>query len=132
MSKPIVFISHLRIKEGALDAYPQMQHEASAQLEADKPQTLAFLPYMSADRRHVTIVHVFADAASMDLHFEGAEQRSAAAFAVLVPEGWEIYGTPSSRVVDFMRNAAAASGVPLQVQPDNVAGYLRLARPTKR
>jgi hypothetical protein len=127
MTEPIVFISHFKIKEGALDAYRQMQHEAVRALEADKPRTLAMLPYLDADGTRLTIVHLFADAESMDLHFVGAAERSAAAYEVLVPDGWEIYGTPSDQALDTMRNAAVASGVSLTLQPDYVGGFLRQA-----
>jgi hypothetical protein len=127
MTEPIVFISHFRIKEGALDAYRRMHHEAVRALEADKPRTLAFLPYLDEDGTRLTILHLFADAESMDLHFKGAEERSAKAYEVLVPDGWDIYGTPSDQVLDAMRNAAGASGVTLTLQPEYVGGFLRHA-----
>jgi len=107
---PIVFISHFRIKEGALDAYRELQHDIARKLEAQKPRTLVFLTYVDATGTQMTAVHVFADAESMDLHFQGAEGRSAAAYEFLVPEGWEIYGVPSDQAVEMMRNAAATSG----------------------
>lgn len=131
MSQPIVFISHFRIKEGSLDAYRQLQREVARMLEAEKPRTLVFLTYVDANGSRMTAVHVFADAESMDLHFEGAEERSAAAYEFLVPEGWEIYGAPSDQAVAMMRNAAAASGVTLNVQGEHVAGFLRPAGATE-
>jgi hypothetical protein len=63
----------------------------------------------------------------MDLHFEGADERARAAYEVLEPEGWEIYGTPSDQVLESMRQAAASAGVPLIVEPDYAGGFLRLA-----
>lgn len=131
MSEPIVFISHFRIKEGTLDAYRQLQREVVRMLEAEKPRTLVFLTYVDANGTRMTAVHVFADAESMDLHFEGAKDRSAAAYEFLVPEGWEIYGTPSEQAVEMMRDAAAASGVTLNVQAEHVAGFLRPAWATE-
>lgn len=131
MSEPIVFISHFLIKEGTLGAYRQLQHEVARMLEAEKPRTLAFLTYVDADGSCMTAVHIFADAESMDLHFEGAEERSAAAYEFLVPDGWEIYGTPSEQVIDMMRNAAEASGVTLKTQAEHVAGFLRLIGATE-
>jgi hypothetical protein len=127
MSEPIVFISHFRIKEGALDEYRDMQRTATAGLEADKPQTLLFLSYLDDGGERLTIVHAFADADAMDLHVEGAEERSARAFEVLIPDGWEIYGSPSSDVVESIRSSAASFGVSFTHQPDFVAGFLRVA-----
>jgi hypothetical protein len=42
------------------------------------------------------------------------------------PRGWEIYGTPSDRVLKMMRQEAASAGVSLSVQPDYLTGFLRL------
>ena len=39
MSKPIVFISHFRIKQGAAEAYRALQREVTSAVHADKPQT---------------------------------------------------------------------------------------------
>ena len=128
MSEPIVFISHFLIKEGSLDAYRQLQREVAKALHAEKPRTLVFLTYVRHDGTRMTAVHVFADAESMDRHFEGADERTAAAYEFLVPDGWEIYGSPSTQVVDTMRDAAKASGVPLAVQAEHVAGFMRIAR----
>ena len=127
MTNPIVFISHFRIKEGSLEAYRQLQREVARMLEAEKPRTLVFLTYVDAEGSQMTAVHVFADAESMDLHFEGAAERSAAAYEFLVPDGWEIYGTPSANVIEMMRGAAASSGVRLNVQAELVAGFVRAA-----
>ena len=128
MSEPIVFISHFQIREGALDAYRQLQREVASDLEAAKPRTLVFLTYVDTAGGQMTAVHVFADAESMDLHFEGSDERSAAAYEFLQPDGWEIYGKPSDQVLGAMRNAATASGVELKVHAEHVAGFLRTAR----
>jgi hypothetical protein len=126
MSEPIVFISHLRVKEGAADAYRQLQREVVPKLEVDKPRTLVFLTYLDGDGANMTVVHVFADAEAMGLHFEGAEERAKAAYEVLIPDRWEIYGPASEAAVETIRNAAASSGATLTLQPEYVAGFLRL------
>lgn len=125
MSEPIVFISHLRVKEGKLDAYRHLQRDAARRLQAEKPRTLVFLTYLNAEGTQMTAVHVFADAESMDLHFQGSEERSKTAYEVLEPEGWEIYGSPSDAALETMQQAAASSGVTLTVQAEHVAGFLR-------
>ena len=128
MSKPIVLISHFRIKRGAAEAYRALQREVTSAVHADKPQTLAFLSYLDADAAHMTAIHAFGDEVSMDVHFEGADERSRVAYEFLVPDGWEIYGAPSRRALETIRAAAASSGVGLTLQPELVAGFLRLYR----
>ena len=47
----------------------------------------------------------------------GAEERSEAAYELLEPNGWEIYGAPSDSALLMIRQAADAFGVTLSVQP---------------
>jgi hypothetical protein len=124
-AEPIVFISHFRVKEGMLEPYKDLARKVTPLLQAEKPRTLAYLFYLSPSGSEATIVHVFPDAESMDLHAQGSEERSRVAFEFLVPSGWEIYGTPSNAVLAQMRQAASASGVTLTVQPDYFDGFLR-------
>lgn len=126
MSEPIVFISHFLVKEGKLDGLKQLSQEAAKRLEAEKPRTLVFLAYLSDGGTQVSFVHVVADAESMDLHVQGVAERSGAAYEYLELEGFEIYGTPSSGVLEMMRQEATSAGVTLSVQPDHLAGFLRL------
>ena len=126
MSEPIVFISHLRVKEGKLDSLRQLSQVATKRLETEKPRTLVFLAYLDDSGDRVSFVHVFGDAESMDLHVQGADERSKAAYELLEPDGWEIYGRPSDQVLASMREMAGAFGVTLTLQPEYVAGFLRV------
>ena len=124
-AEPIVFISHLRVKEGKLDILRQFSPVGTKRLETEKPRTLVFLAYLDDSGDRVSFVHVFADAESMDLHVKGAEERSKAAYEFLQPDGWEIYGQPSDDVIKSMRQAAESSGVTLTLQSEYLAGFLR-------
>jgi len=125
MSEPIVFISHFRVREGKLDSLRQLSHVVTKRLETEKPRTLVFLAYLDDSGDRVSFVHVFGDAESMDLHFQGADERSKAAYELLEPEGWEIYGRPSDPALETMRRQATSSGVSLTVQDEHMAGFLR-------
>lgn len=130
MAHPIVFISHFTIKPGKLDALKLFAREVAIRLEAEKPQTLIFLDYLDQKGTHATFVHMFADPEAMDLHFGGAQERSQSAFEFMNPNGWEIYGKPSEAVLAAMRQAATSAGVPLVVQPEYLAGFMRLSGKT--
>ena len=127
MSEPVMFISHFRIKEGMLGAVKELQGVVTPRPEAEKPQTLAFLAYLSEESTEVAFVHLFADADSMDAHFEGAQERAKTAYELMEPQGWDIYGSPSSQALEGLRKAAMSAGVALTVQPTFLAGFLRLA-----
>lgn len=123
---PIVFTSHFRVRGGTFESFATLQRDVAARLEAEKPRTLALLVFTDEERATVTIVHVFGDAESMDLHVEGAAERSRAAYEFLIPAGWEIFGTPSDAVVAMLREAAATASVPLTLRPTFIGGFLRM------
>jgi quinol monooxygenase YgiN len=127
MSEPIVFISHFRVKPGKVEAYRKLQRVTAKLLLAEKPRTLVYLSYLTDNGEQITIVHGFADAESMDLHVQGAWERAKAGFELFQPDGWEIYGKPSEAVVNQMHETAARFGVTLTLQPEYVAGFLRVA-----
>jgi hypothetical protein len=122
---PIVFISHFTIKAGKLETLKLLAQDVAIRLEAEKPQTLVFLHYLDDKGTQVTFVHVFADAEAMDVHFRGAQERSRVAFEFVDPKGWEIYGHPSDAALGTMRKAATSAGVPLTIQPEYLAGFVR-------
>jgi hypothetical protein len=73
-----------------------------------------------------SVAHVFPDAEAADLHFEGADERARAAYENLEPAGLEVYGRMSPHAAEAMRRMAASAGVPLTVQTETLAGFLRL------
>ena len=113
MSEPVVFISHFAIKEGALDDLKRMTADGAAGLFDEKPGTVLFLSYLDEDGGRISFLHAFPDADALDRHVEGADERSAAAYELIEPRGWEFYGTPSDRVMEGMRASAERFGVVL-------------------
>jgi quinol monooxygenase YgiN len=124
MSEPVVFISRFRIKAGQRRAYAALAADATPRLQAEKPQTLVFLSYLGDDDS-LSIIHIFPDAEAMDRHLEGSEQRGAAAMPLLVPLGWELYGSVSQAALASMTQRAATVGVPLTVHAEFLSGFLR-------
>ena len=127
MSEPVVFISHFAVKEGALDELKRMSGAAVEGIRAGKPRTVLFLSYLDEQGGRISFLHAFPDADAMDQHFEGADERAAAAFKFIEPRGCECSGKPSERAMEGMRATAAKFGVPLVVEPEFNAGFLRLA-----
>ena len=124
MTEPVVFVSHFTVRSGRLNELRQQFRQVLEMLEAEKARTTAQLTYLDETGTKASIVHVSADAATMDIHFQGAEERSRGAYEFMDPAGWEIYGTPSA-AVRMMRQAAASAGVVLTVQPEHLGGFLR-------
>jgi hypothetical protein len=126
VSEPVVFISHFGLKEGKLERFEQYFREGASVLDAEKPRTAAFLAYFDNASGHLAIVHVFSDAAAMDLHFEGAGERAQAAYEFITPAGFEIYGSPSPRVLEMMRRSDESPGAGLTIRAEHLGGFIRL------
>jgi len=129
MSEPIAFISHFTVKQGKRNDVTRLFQDVSKRLEADKPRTLVFLSFFNEDQTRVSFLHFFADSESMDIHFEGSDERGQAAYEYVDPVGWEFYGRPSPQALETMRQAAASAGATLTVEPDYLGGFLRVASP---
>lgn len=125
MSDPIVYISRWRIKEGRTGDFEAMVREATPRLEAAKPRTLGFMQFLDDDGRGLTIIHVFADAEGFEAHLEGSGTRAQAAYELIEPVGFEMYGTPTDASWDAFRDILQA-GHPFLRQPRFLAGFLRL------
>ena len=125
MTDAIVFISRNRVLPGRLDGLRAFLAAGAPMIEAAKPRTLAFLPYLDADGGQLSIVHVFADAAAFDLHLAGADDRSTAAYEFIAPLGFELYGRVSDSARSALSAAAGAAGVQLRLAPELPAGFLR-------
>jgi hypothetical protein len=122
----VVFISHFTVREGKLDDLKRLAEEVEQSLRETKPRTAAWLIYLEDGGPGVSFVHFFPDADAMDLHFEGSDERTAAVYEFVEPDGFEIYGTPSAEALETMQQAAAGSGVPLVVESEHLGGFLRL------
>ena len=97
MSEPVVFISHFKVKEGKLDELKRLAGEVERSLREDKPRTAAWLVYVNEDGTRVSFVHCFPDADSMDLHFEGSDERSAAVYEFVEQMGSRSTAGPAMR-----------------------------------
>ena len=125
MPEPIVFVSRSRVKDGQLEGFREFVRDGARALDVEKPGTVLFLVYLDASGTEASIVHAFPDADAMDAHLQGVDERSGAADAFIETTGYEIYGTPSPRVLEAMQGFAAAEGVPLSIIPAYIGGYLR-------
>jgi hypothetical protein len=125
MYEPIVFVSHLRVKEDMFDAFKESSQEAFQMMEASKPGTLFHAGFVSEDHSQVSFVHVFPNAEAMDDHMGGVEDRTNKAFEFLETVGYEIYGMPSEQVMQMMEQFAGP-GIALTIEPEYFGGYMRL------
>ena len=127
MSEPVFFISHFAIKEGALEDLKARSGEVIQRLREEKPRTVLFLSYLDEEGGRISFLHAFPDADALDEHFAGADERAAAVYEFIEPQGWEFYGRASEQALAGMRATAERFGVPVVVEPRFNGGFLRLA-----
>ncbi len=125
MSEPIVFISRNLIREGRRAEFASLYANAVDLIYGTKPETSLFAAYVDEGGTEVAIVHAFAGAAAMALHFEGSDERSATVSELIEPAGFEIYGRARVAAVDQLRREAESAGISLTVYPDPIGGFLR-------
>jgi hypothetical protein len=98
--QPLVYVDTSEVREGALGQLREAIGALAGFVEQNEPRLVSYSVYFSEDGRRMTVVHVHADAASLDHHMEVAGPRFAA-FADLVRlSSIHIYGTRARRRSD--------------------------------
>jgi quinol monooxygenase YgiN len=131
MAAPFIVIRTFRIKEGQLEAFRQFLPKFFNAIEAKEPRLLALNAYLNEDGSEASFVHVHPDAASMELHEHVAHEHIDEVRRQFLDAttGLDVYGRPSDAVLQKTRHMAG-SGVPLNIMPEHVGGFTRLAGTT--
>jgi hypothetical protein len=126
MSGPFIFIATNRLKPGKLDDERARVPGLVDFIEANEPRLIAFNEYVNEEGTEVAVVQVHRDANSMAFHMGVVAERAATAYAETLEAttGIQVFGTPSSAVVEMLRRQAGA-GVPLSVKPNHLGGFIR-------
>jgi hypothetical protein len=124
MTKPIIFISRNRVKEGMLDAFKKHYQESIPRTEAAKPETLIQLAYVNDDFSKMDIIRLFSNAEALDLQLQGADERSKITYQFIEPTSVEIYGTPSNFSLEMLKKVAG-SGIAVSIFPEFIGGFMR-------
>jgi hypothetical protein len=124
MSEPIIFISNQRVKEGKLEEYKLYYRQVAEQAKANKPGTAAHLAYLNEEGSELSIIHIFPDAESMELHMKGVDELAKKAYEYVEILSFEIYGKPSDMVLERMMQIVG-SRIALNIRPQLIGGYIR-------
>jgi hypothetical protein len=124
MSEPIIFISNQKVKEGKLEGYKQYYRQVAEQAKAEKPGTIAHLAYLNEEGAELSIIHIFPDAESMELHMKGVDELAKKAYEYVEILSFEIYGKPADTVLERMMQIVG-SRIALNIKPQLIGGYIR-------
>ena len=124
MSEPIIFISNQKVKEGKLEGYKQYYRQVAEQAKANKPGTVAHLAFHNEEGSELSIIHIFPDAESMELHMIGVDELAKKAYDYVEILSFEIYGKPTEPVLESMMQIVGSS-IALNIRPHLIGGYIR-------
>jgi hypothetical protein len=125
MAEPIIFISRNRILDGRRSEFEAAFAAAVGMIGSNKPRTALFAAYLDEAGTEVRVVHAFPDPEAMAAHFEGSEDRSASASALITPAGFEVFGPAPSAAVYQLRHEAEIAGIGVDVFDNAIGGFLR-------
>lgn len=132
MSGPLIFVTTAKIKPGRLDDYKQFATELLASFKAREPQLIAMHIFLNEQGTEMTSIHVHPNAASMDLHLKVLDQVLGEDMSEWVTRAdfleikhIEIYGTPSTAVLEANQKWVDSGAIRREVKPVHVAGFTR-------
>jgi quinol monooxygenase YgiN len=124
MSQPLVYVDTSDVREGRLEELKDAIAELADFVDANEPQILAYSVYLSEDGSEMTVIHVHADAASLEYHMDLAGP-AFGKFADLVRlKSIRIYGEPGEQALNKLRDKARLLGGSVTVH-DAHAGFGR-------
>lgn len=110
MSPPIVYVDRSEIQEGRIGELTRAIGDLARHVAANEPRLLAYDVYFSADRSTMAVIHVHPDSASLELHMQVVAPLLPPFSDLIRLQAIDVYGTPSTEVLDLLRRKAAALG----------------------
>ena len=125
MSGPIVYIDRSEVRPGKLAELKQGIAELADFVEANEPNLGSYLVYFTEDGTEMIVIHTHADSATLQRHFQVAGP-AFAKFANLVRmRSIDVYGTPTSALLDGIRQKAFLLGSATVTVHEFHAGFTR-------
>jgi hypothetical protein len=109
-SEPIVYIDHSDIREGSLDELKVGVSRLVDFIQVREPQLITYGFYIDDEAGKMTVVAVHPDSASLELHLDIGSSEFRKVAHLLTLTTIECYGRPSERVMEQLRQKAAALG----------------------
>ena len=128
MSQPLVYVDTSTVREGSLAQLKDAIAELAEFVEANEPQLISYSVYVSEDGHEMTVVHVHADAASLDYHMDAAGPRFARFADLVTLSSIHIYGDPSVEALGELREKMRLLGSGEVTVRAPHAGFIRSVR----
>ena len=110
MSKPLVYVDTSDVHEGALEELKSSIGELTDFVESHEPQIVSYAVYFSQDGRQMTVIHIHADSASLDVHMDVAGPRFGRFAELLTLSSIRIFGEPSANAIKQLEDKVRLLG----------------------
>jgi quinol monooxygenase YgiN len=124
--QPLVYVDRSDVRPGALEALKDAIEELAELIEASEPQLVAYNAYFSDDGTRMTVIHIHADAASLDRHLEIGGPAFGKFAELLSLSSIDVYGEPSDKAMRQLQDKARLLGRGDVVVHRPAAGFSRL------
>ena len=125
VAEPLIYVDVSEVREGVLPELKEAIAGLAEFIEENEPQLLSYNAYFSDDGTHMSVVHVHADPASLDRHFEIAGPRFARFADLVTLKSIHIYGRPSENALWQLRKKLQLLGSGDVVVYPPHAGFVR-------
>jgi hypothetical protein len=129
MSHPLVYVDTSEVRDGALEKLKAAIRELVEFIDANEPQLIAYNVYLSDDGSEMTVVHVHADAASLEYHMEVAGLAFRQFAELITLSSIRVYGRPSEKTLSRLYEKARLLGSGSVIVYDVYAGFSRVEAP---
>lgn len=128
MTEPILYIDRSRIKPGRLDDVKRKTAELTEFIEQREGRLLFYGFSIDEETHRMTVLAIHPDADSVELHMDVGAEAFREFADLLEMEAIEVYGRPSSRVLEQLDGKARDLGGAGSVTVGTLhAGFSRLA-----
>ena len=125
MGQPLIVVDSSEIREGKREELQRGIEELAAFVEANESDPITYQVFFGDDDRRMTVLQIHPDAASMERHMELAGPVFAKFADLVVLRTVDIYGSPSEKVVEQLREKAELLGTATVTVHDRQAGFAR-------
>jgi hypothetical protein len=126
LSEPLVYVDTSDVRDGVRPELDGAIEELARFIEDNVPEVLAYNVYLSDDGREMTVVHVHADAASLDRHLEVGGPVFRRFADLLTLRSIHVFGEPSAKATELLRDKARTLGSGEVFIHRRQAGFSRL------
>jgi hypothetical protein len=124
VSQPLVYVDTSDVREGRLEELKDAIAELADFVDVNEPQILAYSVYLSDDGSEMTVIHVHADAASLEYHMDVAGPAFRKFADLVTLRSIRIYGEPGEQALSMLHDKARLLGGSVTVH-DAHAGFGR-------